>query len=123
MTTRSALRRRWKADELRIARRLGGERVPVNGRSRGSAPDIASSWLCPEVKSRKWPLLVLQDALAQAKAAARHLLRQDGVERLPIVVYHVVGTPIDRSLVVMELRHFEAWFGDPPKPEGEEATA
>jgi len=44
--------KRWKATERRIAALLGGRRVPVSGRGRGNAPDIAHPWLALEVKDR-----------------------------------------------------------------------
>ncbi len=36
--------KRWKATERRVAALLGGRRVPVSGRGRGDAPDIAHPW-------------------------------------------------------------------------------
>ncbi len=44
--------KRWKATERKIAALLGGRRVPVSGRGRGDAPDIARPWLALEVKDR-----------------------------------------------------------------------
>lgn len=112
MTSRVSRRASWKREERQIAERLGGERVPVNGRQRGSAPDIKHPWLSPEVKSRKSTLLTLKEGMDQAAKSAAYSKRQDGVERLPIVVYHVVGTHLDNAYVVMKLRDFEEWFGN-----------
>ncbi len=44
--------RAWKRTERAIAARLGGVRVPVSGRQRGDAPDIAHPTFAVEVKSR-----------------------------------------------------------------------
>lgn len=118
MTTRASRRRSWKREESAIATRLGGQRVPVNGRQRGSAPDILHSWLSPEVKSRKAGLLVLKEGMDQAVKSAAWSKRKDGIDRLPIVVYHVSGTHLDNAYVVMKLADFEDWFGDEVKEAG-----
>lgn len=62
--------RRWKATERRIAALLGGKRVPVSGRGRGDAPDVAHPWLSIEVQDRASLPAWLVKALAQAEAAA-----------------------------------------------------
>ena len=102
-------RRSWKRSESRIAGLLGGKRVPVSGRGRGDAPDVAHPWLSVEVKSRtiipKW----LTTALAQARAAA-----QEG--QLPVAIIHKAGGRHDRSIVVMRLDDFTTWFGGVPAP-------
>lgn len=97
--------KRWKASERRIARLLGGERVPVSGRGRGDQPDVRHPWLSIECKDRKELPAWLLDALAQAEAAA-------APDRLPIAVLHEAGQRHDRSLVVLRLADFVAWFGD-----------
>jgi hypothetical protein len=43
----------WKTAERRIAKELGGTRVPVTGRGRGDVPDIEHPALSVEVKSRR----------------------------------------------------------------------
>ncbi len=55
---------RWKGTERRVAALLGGRRVPVSGRGRGDAPDIAHPWLALEVKDRVTRRAWLLDALA-----------------------------------------------------------
>jgi hypothetical protein len=89
----------WKACERRIAQLLGGQRVPVSGRSRGDAPDIAHERLSIEVKSRKTLPAWLLDALAQARAATK-----DG--RVPVAVLHQDGQQYRDALVVMRLADF-----------------
>jgi len=109
-----AVRHRWKRDELQIMRRLGGERIPVNGRrtsSRGYQPDGEHPWLAPSIKSRVGAYVQLQDMMAQAVKAAEAIKRRGDGERLPIGVYHVVGTHYDNALVFLRLRDFEDYFG------------
>lgn len=108
-------RARWKSVERAIAEHLGGERVPVSGRQRGWAPDVAHAWLSIEVKSRKGRLMLVDGMMEQAKKAAEWSKKRDGKDRLPIGVYHVAGTRIENAYVVMRLGDFEEWFGDPPK--------
>ena len=70
-------RETWKASERRMASLLGGERVPVTGRGRGSAPDIEGvTWagrrLSIEHKyGRRILSARLGEAIEQAKAACR----------------------------------------------------
>jgi hypothetical protein len=94
----------WKAVERQIARRLGGQRVPITGRARGSAPDVDHPWLSIEVKHRKRLPQWLLDALDQARAAAND-------QQLPIAVLHENGRRFSDAIVVMRLADFEDWFG------------
>lgn len=105
------IRRRWKRDELKIAERLGGERVPVTGRTRGWAPDVRHKWLAIEVKSRKSALVVIREMVDQAVKAAQWYKRRGEGERLPIGVYHVVGSHFDNAVVFLRLKDFEDYFG------------
>lgn len=43
----------WKAVERAVAATIGGTRIPVSGRARGDAPDIAHPLWSVEVKHRK----------------------------------------------------------------------
>jgi len=99
-----APRKQFKDTERRIAELLGGTRVPINGRARGSAPDIESSWLSPEVKSYDKNPPSIHNAMAQAKASAR-----DG--KLPIAVFHKNGTRYTEALVILTLADFLENFG------------
>lgn len=92
--------KRWKAAERKVAARIGGARVPVSGRGRGDAPDIAHPTLSPEVKTRKKLPGWLHDAMDQAKQSAVGA-------RTPIVVLHEVGRRFDEDHVVMRLVDFE----------------
>jgi len=59
----------WKACERRIAKYIGGERVPVSGRARGYAPDIEHDFLSVEVKYRAKIPAWIHDAMNQAEAS------------------------------------------------------
>ena len=101
MTTR----RSWKRTESQVASRIGGERVPVTGRARGDAPDIAHDIWSPEVKHwTRMPVRVV-DAMSQAKAAARN-------GQIPIVVLHQAGKRHDDDLVVVRLADFVDLYGE-----------
>lgn len=99
----------WKKNERRLAEILGGQRVPITGRSRGDVPDIRHEWLSIEAKHRKTIPAWLLDAIDQAKAAGA------GTDRLPIAILHQAGTRHDRDIVCMTLADFRSWFGELPK--------
>jgi hypothetical protein len=61
----------WKANERAIAGILDGQRMPVSGRARGSAPDVAHPWLSIECKHRRSLPGWIREALAQAQSSAR----------------------------------------------------
>lgn len=111
MATTATLRRRWKALELALAKRLGGERVPVTGRARGYAPDIRHPWLALEVKSRKTPMATIALMMDQAEKAAAWYERKGEGARLPMGIYHVSGTHLANAYVFMRLSDFEHYFG------------
>ncbi len=97
---------RWKATERRVAAYLGGERVPVTGRTgeRGMAtPDIDHGMWSIEVKDYggetvpKW----LKKAMAQAKAS----LKPDHIA--PVAIIHPKGAQIKDSLCVIPLEYLK----------------
>lgn len=94
----------WKAFERRVARLLGGTRVPVSGRTRGDAPDIEHPLYALEVKLRKNRPRFLEEAMSQAKACARP-------GQIPVVVVGAKNRDIKRSFVVVELEDFADWWG------------
>jgi hypothetical protein len=94
----------WKRSERRVARILGGKRIPVSGRQRGDVPDVDAGWISCEVKHRKRLPDWLLDAMSQARAAAR-----DG--QLAVAVLHEAGTRHADNLVVLRLADFREWFG------------
>lgn len=99
----------WKNVERRIADILGGQRVPVTGRQRGSAPDIEHNVYSIEVKHRKTLPEWLHDAMAQANASRRGM-------QLPIVILHEENQPYAKSYVVVELGEFKNWYGEITEP-------
>jgi hypothetical protein len=101
----------WKASELAIAKLLGGERVPINGRVRGSAPDVAHSWLAIEVKSLKNLPARMVDAMDQAEKSAAWAKRKEGKDKLPIAIIHHDRQNHHNDLVVMRLGQFMEHFG------------
>lgn len=74
----------WKRTERSVAALLGGQRVPVSGRGRGDAPDVAHLRLAIEVKHRRSVPAWLLDAMAQAQASVRG-------DRVPVAVIHCHG--------------------------------
>src|SRR5687768_7317958 len=91
----------WKRTERAIAGRLGGQRVPVSGRARGDAPDIAHSRLSIECKHRKTVPAWLREAMAQAVAAARD-------DQIPVAILHEQGRRHDGDLCVLRLADLAA---------------
>jgi hypothetical protein len=89
----------WKVAEREIAKRLGGVRVPITGRIRGSAPDIAHARWALEVKLRSHLPSLLTDAMDQAVKSIRG-------EQIPLVVLHEKGTRYDDDLVCLRLVDF-----------------
>lgn len=90
----------WKRTERAIARRLGGQRVGVTGRS---TADVVTDWLSIEVKHRKELPGWLKDAFGQASIGAGG--------RLPIVILHENGQRFSDAIVMMRMADFEDWFG------------
>lgn len=94
----------WKAVERAIASIIGGERVPVTGRQRGSAPDIKHKWLSVEVKNRKKLPEWVHDAMRQAEASVKG-------DQLPIVFLHENGMKYKDAYAVVRIQDFVDWFG------------
>lgn len=93
--------------ERAIAAILGGERVPVTGRTMGSAPDIAHHRYALEVKhGHQIPRLLIK-AMAQAIAAADHYRKRMEGDRIPMVVLHPHGAPYTDSLIVIRISDLE----------------
>lgn len=113
----------WKSVERRIAKYLGGERVPVTGRQRGSAPDIKHNWLSIEVKQRDKLPEWIHEAMDQAeKSAIWDVPSVEGTtmvsslasalqrKQLPVSILHQTGNRIEDAYVVMRLKDFREWF-------------
>ena len=87
----------WKEIERKVARFLGGERVPITGRIRGSAPDIEHDVLSIEGKHRERLPFWLKDAMNQAEASKVG-------DQLPVVILHEKRMSIDNCVVMIRLR-------------------
>ena len=61
----------WKAIERQWAERLDGKRVPITGRTRGDAPDVAHERWSIEVKAGRVMSMRLQEAVEQADASCK----------------------------------------------------
>lgn len=94
----------WKATERALAARLGGQRVPVSGRARGDAPDIAHPLLSLEVKHRQSLPAWLHEAMAQAVACA-------SPDQIPVAILHAHGSRHDTDLCVLRLADLERLTG------------
>ena len=94
-------RETWKATERALAVYLGGQRVPVSGRARGTAPDIAHPRLSLEVKHRKSLPAWLHEAMAQAVACA-------GPGQIPVAILHEHGRRHDGDLCMLRLADLAA---------------
>lgn len=86
----------WKSAERQIAKLIGGERVPITGRIRGSSPDILHPTLSVEVKHRESLPTWVHDAMEQAVASIRG-------EQVPMVVLHEKGMKYQDCLCVFKL--------------------
>ena len=81
----------WKKSEREWADMLGGVRVPVTGRQRGAAPDVAHDIYAIEVKKvghgkvNPYLPVKLRDAIDQAQKSAAYQYEQDGKARTPLV--------------------------------------
>lgn len=87
----------WKSVERAIAKRVGGQRVPVSGRA--GQPDIDHPFLVIEAKHRKRLPRWLLEAVEQAERAKRS-------GQMAIAVLHQHGQRYDQALVVMRLQEF-----------------
>jgi hypothetical protein len=79
---------------------MGGERVPVTGRTIGSAPDIKHPLYALEVKHGKQIPALLVKALKQAVASVRG-------NQIPMVIMHPEGAKYEDSLVIIYLRDLD----------------
>ena len=95
----------WKACERRVAKYIGGERVPITGRQRGDAPDIKHAWLSVEVKYRKKMPEWIKDAYSQAVASKK------GPHSMPVVILCEKGEDIGKAWILTELNEFrDRWL-------------
>ena len=74
-------------------------RVPITGRTRGSAPDVTSECLSIECKYRKSIPGWIKEAMEQAVASSR-----DG--KTPVVFIKENGSSFDDTLIVFRAKDF-----------------
>jgi len=78
----------WKRSERNMADMLGGRRVPITGRQRGSAPDIEHDVFAIEHKYGQRILSSrLKEALEQAQASADHIKSEHKLSKIPLVTF------------------------------------
>ena len=99
MTTKASHRSGWKANERAIAKYIGGKRVPITGRQRGDAPDIAHNWLAVEVKYREAVPGWIHEGMDQAEASRR------GVQ-CPVLIIRQKRQPVGDAMICMRLSEF-----------------
>jgi hypothetical protein len=97
----------WKASERRMAEALGGVRVPVTGRQRGSAPDIAHDVYAIEHKYGRVMSSRMVEAVEQAEASAADSAKR-GKFKMPLVTIENVreGKRENGRFVLMRLEDF-----------------
>ena len=96
----------WKRTERQVAKELGGVRVPITGRQRGDAPDVAHADYSIEVKYRQRIPAWILDGMEQAIAS------KTADDDLPVLIIRAKGQGIKKALVCMELGEFKARYGD-----------
>lgn len=89
--------RAWKRTERGVARVMGGERAPVNGRGAGS--DVLHDRFAIEVKDRGDVPEWIRNAIKQAETA-----RYVEDKSAALVILHMPGQHIGSSLAVLKLR-------------------
>lgn len=87
---------RWKDTERQIAKLLHGERVPITGRARGSAPDISHDFFSIEVKDRQNLPEWIADAMNQADASNKN-------NKIPLVILHGKGMKHQDNYAILRL--------------------
>jgi len=101
----------WKAHERWWAAQLGGKRVPVTGRQRGSAPDVEHDRYAIEIKCGRVLSPRLREGMAQAVAAAAAY--PHGARTPLLCVTHSVGPGRpNEHYVVLRLQDWQALTGD-----------
>lgn len=107
-------RETWKNSERRMAEALGGVRVPVTGRQRGAAPDIAHEIYAIEHKYGKVMSSRMVEAVEQAEASAADSAKK-GQFKTPLVTIENVreGKRENGRFILMRLEDFlELTSGD-----------
>ena len=93
----------WKQTERKLAKLLGGKRVPVHSTD-GIKCDITCPVWSVECKERKSLPSWLLDAMGQAEAN-----QEKG--KLAMLVLHRKGDDYKKALVILSLEAFLGWYG------------
>lgn len=88
----------WKFVERKAARLLGCKRIPAGGLA---TPDIESTFICGEVKSRRALPQWQVEALRSARVKAKH-------HQFPLVV--LWGKGDEDGMILCSAKDFASWF-------------
>ena len=99
----------WKTSERRMAAILGGQRVPVTGRARGSTPDIEGVTVAGRrlAIEHKYGARLLSSRIVQALAQAEAAMRSE--YDVPVVTLEVTDAGrlnLNRRLVLLDAELF-----------------
>ena len=95
----------WKAFERRLARRMGGKRIPVTG-ERDGADVVGGGPFVYQAKLRKGVPSYLRDWLRGIVAAGERC------GSTGVVVWKQPGGRDDDALVLLRLKDWQSWHGD-----------
>ena len=113
-TTYKKMDKTWKKFERDIAKELTSlgaiaERVPITGRTRGSAPDVESLIFSIECKYRESIPKWIKDGMDQAIASSSIMWKGDRM-KVPVVFIKEKGAKMDDTFVVFKLGELkELW--------------
>ena len=93
----------WKAFERRLAKRVGGKRIPVTGERDGA--DVIAPPFCYQAKLRRGQPSYLRAWLKGIVAAGE----RSGTTG--VVVWKQPGARDDDAVVVLRLRDWQDWHG------------
>ena len=94
----------WKAFERRLARRVGGRRIPVTGERDGA--DVIAGPFVYQAKLRRGLRSYLRDWLRGIVAAGE----RSGTTG--VVVWKAPRALDDEAVVVLRLKDWQAWHGN-----------
>ena len=94
----------WKAFERRVAKRVGGKRIPVTGERDGA--DVVAGPFVYQAKLRRGMPSYLREWLRGIVAAGGR------VDKTGILIWKEPGARDDGAVVVLRLRDWQSWHGD-----------
>ena len=93
----------WKAFERRVAKRVGGKRIPVTGERDGA--DVIAPAFCYQAKLRRGLPSYLREWLRGIVAAGE----RSGTTG--VVIWKSPGALDDDAVVVLRLKDWQDWHG------------